>query len=420
MNPPGLRKLLRHALRAAAVFAALALLWVGLRPRPVAVEVAAATKGVFELWVEEDGETRIREPYLISAPLGGLLLRVELRPGDPVREGEVVAAIDPEVPGLLDARSEAEAEARVRVFEAMRRRAASQLEAAKAEAEKAQRYLERDRIRHEKGEIAAPMLADTEHALRVARSELASSESAVEIADYELDQAKAALLHSRNLRLDEAGRERQFEIRSPIEGVVVRRFQESSTIIPAAGPILEVGDPRDIEIRIDVLSEDAVKIRPGNPVRLEHWGGGAALEAVVRRVEPSAFTKVSALGVDEQRVWVFADFAEGSGSAAAVQGELAEGSLLLGDGYRVEARIVVSRREGVLKVPSGTVFRVPGGPGWAVYRIVGERAVLTPVERGADNGIETVVETGLEEGDRVVLHPGERVRDGAKVRTGES
>jgi HlyD family secretion protein len=414
-NRPG--RPLRHALRATAALAAVTLLWLGLRPRPVEVDLAPVVRGPFELSVEEDGETRIREPYLISAPLAGRLLRVELRPGDLVRKGQTLAIIDPDVPGLLDARSEAEAEARIRVFEATQRHAESQLEAARAETEKARRYLERDRIRHERGEIAAPMLADAEHALRVSQSQLAAAESSVEVAKYGLDQARAALLHSRRLRGDEAEPDRQFEVCSPIDGVVLRRFQESSTVIPASGPILEIGDPDDLEIRIDVLSEDAVRIRPGNPVRLERWGGDATLDAVVRRVEPSAFTKVSALGVDEQRVWIYSDFAESAAPAAAAKDpDLPGGTQVLGDGYRVEARIVVFRDEGALKAPSGALFRAPVSSGWAVYRVVGGRAEFTPVEPREDNGVETRIEAGLEEGDLLVVHPGERVRDGAAVR----
>ncbi len=419
MNESGPRRILRHWPKAAAVLVLAALGWLGLRPRPVEVDAATAVRGPFEMTVEEDGETRIREPYLISAPLAGRLVRVELEPGDLIAKGQILAAIDPGEPGLLDARTEAESQARVLAATALQRRAESQLETARAEETKAARYCERDRRRFEAGEIAAPMLEDAEHLLRVARNQVSASESAVEIAKFELDQAKAALLYSQNLRADQPGSERQFEIRSPIDGVVLRKFQESSTVIAAAGPILEIGDPDDLEIRIDVLSEDAVKIRPGNPVRLEHWGGPQPLEAFVRRVEPSAFTKVSALGVDEQRVWVYADFAGRDDPGAAAVPESPgppQGRQLLGDGYRVEAKIVVSKEDEVLKVPSGALFRDPEGGGWTVYRILRGKAAMTPVDRGQDNGIETSVTEGLAEGDLVVLHPGDRVRPGSPVR----
>lgn len=410
----------RLLFKGAVVLAVVALLWIGLRPRAVEIDAGTVSRGTFELSVEEDGETRIRDPYLISAPLFGRLLRIELEPGDLVSEGQVIAMIDPGEPGLLDERAEAETEARILAFEAAHRMAVSKLEKARAEEVKASRYYERDKIRKEKGEIAAPMLEDAEHALRIARSDVEAAGSAVEIAKFELDQAKAALLHSRNLRGDATGTTRQFEIRSPIDGVVLRRFKESSMMVPAAESILEVGDPNDLEIRIDVLSEDAVKIRPGNRVRIEHWGGPQPLEALVRRVEPSAFTKVSALGVDEQRVWVYADFSLHGGHESRASGSVeappAADGHLLGDGYRIEARIIVSREEEVLKVPSGALFRNPVDQSWAAYRIEGGKAVFTKVDRGDDNGVETSLRGGLEEGDLVVLHPGERVRPGVSVR----
>lgn len=414
------RRPLRLWLRAILGCAALALVWYGFQPRPVEVDVATVSRGTFEITVDEDGEARIRDPYLISAPLSGRLVRVELEPGDLVTQGQVIASIDPGEPGLLDARTEAESQARVLAAMALQRRAQSQLETSRAEESKAARYFDRDKKRFEAGEIAAPMLEDAEHLLRVARNEVTAAESAVEIARFELDQAKAALLHSQNLRSDEGGGERQFEIRSPIDGVVLRKFQESSTVIPVAGSILEIGDPDDLEIRIDVLSEDAVKIRSGNLVRIEHWGGPQHLEAFVRRVEPSAFTKISALGVDEQRVWIFADFAPAAETPLG-PGEFdrQNGQHLLGDGYRIEAKIVVSKEEGVLKVPSGALFRDPATGDWAVYRLMNGKSLLCPVEKLQDNGIETSLGAGLAEGDMVILHPGDRVESGTPVRRRE-
>lgn len=407
----------RRWLKWAIVPLILLLVWFGLRPRPVEVDVGTVTRGPFEITVDDDGETRIRDPYLISAPLSGRLVRVELEPGDLVTTGQVIAVIDPGEPELLDERTQAITEARVHMAEAAVARARSQLAVNQAEAEKAQRYYERDRKRMENGEIAAPMLEDMEHLLRVARNNSEAAESALEMTQFDLEQAKAALQHSTNLLADGGGggSSRQFEIRSPIDGVVLRRFQESSTVLQVAGEIIEIGDPDDLEIRIDVLSEDAVKIRPGNLVRIEHWGGPQPLEALVRRVEPSAFTKVSALGVDEQRVWVYADFSSEDPADETASPEVDAGRALLGDGYRIEARIVVDREESALKVPSGALFREPGKDGWSVYRVENGKAALAGIERGRDNGIEASVEGGLEEGDTVILHPGDRVDDGVKV-----
>lgn len=393
----------------------LVLVWFGFRPHPVEVDLAVVTRGTLEVTVDEDGETRIREPYLISAPLDGRLVRVELEPGDLISKGQVLAAIDPGEPGLLDARSRAEAEARLKAAEAAHKRALSQVEIARAEAEKAKRYRERDRRLLEKGNISQPMYEDALHALRVAESTLTAAWSSEEVARFEMDQAKAALVHSHRTESAETRSGREFEIRSPIDGVVLRRFQESSTMLAAASRILEIGDPEDLEVRIDVLSEDAVKVQPGQPVRLVNWGGSGELEAHIRRVEPSAFTKVSALGVDEQRVWVFADFAKEGGEPDPFPAEFPGGRTLLGDGYRVEAQIVVWSRKDAVKVPSGSLFRTQPDGGWAVYRAVEGRAVLTPVTRGQDNGMEAEIPEGLEEGDEVILHPGDRVGDGVKV-----
>jgi HlyD family secretion protein len=417
-SPQSILKRLRWIV---AVVILTILVWLGMRPKPVEVDLATISRGPIEVTVDEDGETRIRDPYLISAPLAGRLVRVELEPGDPIARNQVIAAIDPGEPGLLDARRQAESEARLKAAEAALRRSESQLEIAKAEAEKAARYVERDRERLAKGNISAPTLADTEHALRIARGNETAAQSALEVARFEMEQAEAALLHSRTLADDGIEGGRQFEIRSPIDGVVLRRFQESSTMLPAAEGILEVGNPNDLEIRIDVLSEDAVKIRPGQSVRLENWGGPDALHAHIRRVDPSAFTKVSALGVDEQRVWVYADFVDPDGdSEDRLNPELQTGRSLLGDGFRVEARIVVWKKEDVIKAPSGALFRNEKTNDWAVYRVRDGRAELVPVVRGQDNGIEAEIEEGLQEADEVILHPGNRIEDGVAVQARES
>jgi HlyD family secretion protein len=186
MSDNGMRRSVRLWLRLALAGGVVALAWLGMRPRPVEVDAATVTRGPFELTVEEDGETRIRDPYLISAPLSGRLERVELEPGDPISEGQVIASIDPGEPGLLDARTEAESEARVRVFEAAHRRTLTQVEKARAEETKAKRYYERDKVRQEKGEIALPMLEDAEHLLRVAQNDVSSAESAVDIAQFDV------------------------------------------------------------------------------------------------------------------------------------------------------------------------------------------------------------------------------------------
>lgn len=403
-----------------AVAIVAALVYLGIRPKPVEVDFGTVVRGPLVVTVNEDGETRIREPYLISAPLAGRLLRVKLEPGDSIKKDDVLAAIDPGEPGLLDARTEAEAQARANAAEAAHARSQSQLEIAKADADQAQRYLDRDLGRLERGNISDATLEDTEHALRVAKGNLAAAQSSLEISKFELEQAKAALLYSKSLGNPDEPTDRHFEIRSPIDGVVLRRFQESSTVIPGGERILEIGDPHDLEIRIDVLSQDAVRIQPGQRIMIEHWGGKETLTAWVRRVEPSAFTKISALGVDEQRVWVYGNFAA---PEQTEEGQVADSTGLndalghsLGDAYRIEARIAVSEQANVLKVPAGALFRDGDNNGendWSVYRANEEgKAVKVPIVVGERNDLEAAVISGLEEGDRVVQHPSDKVSPG--------
>ena len=407
----------------------------GMKPKPVAVDFGKVSRGSLVVTVNEDGETRIREPYLISAPLAGRLLRVELEPGDPLASDQVLAAIDPGEPGLLDARTEAEAQARVNAAQAAYERAESQLEIAKADVDRAKRYVDRDLGRLERGNITEPTLEDTEHQLRVARNNQSAAESSLDIARFELEQAKAALLYSRSLGREDGPTGRHFEIHSPIDGVVLRKFQESSTVLPAGERILEIGDPHDLEVRIDVLSQDAVRIRPGQRIIIEHWGGRDNLTAWVRRVEPSAFTKVSALGVDEQRVWVYGDF--GATQAGTRQGQVAGSTgsgrdentaaeaRSLGDAYRIEARIVVWEEPDALKVPAGALFRdgVSSTEGqaerrWAVYRRgADDTAEKIAIELGERNDQEAQVLSGLNEGDQVVLHPSDQVAEGTLLES---
>lgn len=399
-----------------AMVALSLLVFFGFRPKPVEVDLGEVGEGPMTVTVDEDGETRIREPYLISAPLAGRLLRVKLEPGDSIQKDQVLSAIDPSVPGLLDARSEAEAQARVAASEAAFRRAESQLEIAQADFEQAERYYERDLGRVERGNISDATLEDTEHAVRVARGNLAAAKSTLEITRFEREQAKAALLFSKSVSGEGAESERHFEIASPIDGVVLRRFQESSTMIPVGERILEVGDPQDLEVRIDVLSQDAVQIRPGQRIILEHWGGEKELVAWVRRVEPSAFTKVSALGVDEQRVWVYGDFDNEVESESASDAQSTLHSL--GDAYRVEARIITWERDKVRQVPSGALFRDDSeSRDWAVYRVsTAGTAEKVTVRIGERNDQAGEVLEGLEPGDRVVLHPSDKVTEGTRLK----
>jgi HlyD family secretion protein len=375
------------------------LLIYAFRPLPAEVDTAAVTRGPLVVTVTAEGKTRIKERYVVSAPLGGQLLRLRHRPGDPVSPGQtVLATIEPGDPSLLDARSRAEIEAKVKATEAARQQADAGLKRAQSAHQLAARQWERVRGL---GAAASADERDTaEGKERVAADEVRAAEFAVRVAEFEHEQAKAARVRVQPRLSAEAEQER-FDIRSPIGGLVLRVFQESAAVVSGGTKLLELGDPRDLEMEIDVLSTDAVKMRPGARVIVDHWGGPEPLAGRVRVVEPAGFLKVSALGVEEQRVNVIADFTDPL-----------EKRKPLGDAYRVEARIVISEGEAV-KVPAGGLFRRGGG--WACFAVRDGRAKLTDVAVGRTNGLDTEVLSGLGEGDAVVVHPSDRVKDGGRV-----
>ncbi len=367
-------------------------------PRPVEVDAGPVTRGAMRVTVDDDGETRVRERYAVAAPVSGQLGRIELDPGDAVAEGDVLARVAAAALPLLDARAVARAEAAAAMAEEAVVRAAAARDGAESEAERAAKEFARAGVLHGKGNLADAAFEAAEAAHRGAAHALAAAESALKMARFDAEQARAALLYAAG----GAPAAPVVEVRSPASGRVLRVREPSARDVMAGTVLLEVGDPSALELRVDVLSQDAVKIEPGAQAIIEHWGGEGELAARVRRVEPSGYTKVSALGVEEQRVDVIADFDEPAAAAA------------LGDGYRVEARIVVWEAGEVLRVPAGALFRA--GDGWGVYRVEGGVARLVGVEVGRDNGEVAEIRSGLAEGDEVILHPGDRVSDGARVR----
>lgn len=368
----------------------LALIIAGLWPQPIPVETATASVGVLRATVDEEGKTRIKQRYLVSAPVTGQLRRIPLKAGAEVRAGEtVIAVIDPLSPSLLDARSRALAEAR-------RATAVAQLERARAAHIFAASDLKRfEKLSAEKT-VSVQELEGAQWRETAAARELAAAESALRQAEAELAEFNVAGDGS-------AATTASTEVKAPTSGRVLRVFEESSRVVSAGMPLVEIGDPADLEVVIDVLSRDGAATMPGTRVELEQWGGGAPLLAKVRLVEPAAFTKVSALGVEEQRVNIIADFVTPP-----------EQRLNLGDNFRVEARIVVWETGDALKVPAGALFRRGGQ--WAVFVVSGRRARLQPVKVGRASGTETQVLEGLKNGDTVVLYPGDRVRDGGRVK----
>jgi HlyD family secretion protein len=377
-------------------------------PKPVRVDVETLQPGPLEVAVRDDGRTRLRERYVVSTPISGRLRRIALKVGDRVQAGEtVVAQLEPTSPTLLDPRERALAQARVKAAEGRQRRTQTELARARDSLEQAKVELERVLKLRAKQATTETQYEQAQLDVRIKSEELRSVEFLTEIAQYELEQEQAALLHvtrEEDEPGDAGGRANvEFNITSPITGRVLRVMQESSAVLTAGAALLELGDPNDLEVVVDVLSSDAVRIQPGQRTYFEHWGGPEPLRGAVRLVEPSGFTKISALGVEEQRVNVIIDFTDSLGKR-----------MTLGDGFRVEARIIVWESDHTLSVPTGSLFRA--GEDWGVFVVERGRAALRRVEIGENNGLRAQILSGLAEGDQVILHPSDQIADGVAIQ----
>lgn len=398
MARPRSRASTRRRLIVAAVAAVLLVLVVlALRPAPVPVDVAVVSRGPLEVTLEEDGETRVRNRYVISAPLSGRVLRIRLEPGDRVSAGEtVLATFLPNPPSLLDARTRAELQARVSAAEAALNRARAEEQRIDAELAQARRTLTRTERLVEGGALPPEQLEADQLAVNTLEKTLEAARAGVRAAQAELQMARASLMQPQR---DAAT---PIDIRSPIDGVVLRRLRESEAVVPQGEPLLEVGDVTELEIVADFLSTDAVRIRPGQRVYIVRWGGGEELRGRVRLVEPAGFTKVSALGVEEQRVNVIIDFDDPAAAFAQ-----------LGDRYRVEVRVVVWSTDDAVTVPVSSLVRE--GDGWSVFVVDGDRAVRRTVEIGQRSDTSAQVLSGVEPGERVVVFPSDQLEDGSPI-----
>jgi HlyD family secretion protein len=334
----------------------------------------------------------------VSVPVSGRVLRIELEPGDSVKRGAVVARVRAEAPALLDARTRTEAEAAVESARAALGRARAEEQRARTTLAQLQREVIRVRELVTGGVVATRELESAEAAAKAADEAASAAAFAVRAAQSELQRSEVRVAP---VPPDAVGR--VVAVTAPADGVVLRRLRESESVVPAGEPLLEIGDPRRLEIVSDLLSSDAVRIRPGARALIEQWGGSRGLDARVRRIEPAGFTKVSALGVEEQRVNVVLDFADSTEAWKA-----------LGDAYRVEVRIVTWEAPAVVKVPTAALFR--DGSRWAAYTVRDGRARQILLEIGHQTGQEAEVIAGIEEGTQLVLHPGDSLYDGARVR----
>jgi HlyD family secretion protein len=375
-----------------------ALIAIGLWPRAVRVESSTVSRGPLVITVDEEGMTRVKNRYVVSAPVAGQLRRIDWKAGARVEAGKtVLAVLESTGTEFLDARMQAQAEARVRAAEAARDAALAQQDRAKAAAKMFAADFERVKVLRERNVLSAQEFDTAQMRAETGAQDLRAAEFGLKVAEFELQQARALLV-----RGQPGGGGEPLIITSPVSGQILRVFQESARVVPAGFSVMEVGDPTDLEARIEVLSRDGVAIRPGARVILEQWGGAEPLAARVRLVEPSGFTKISALGVEEQRVYVVADFMDP-----------VERRATLGDNFRVEARIVVWENPNALRAATGAL--VQRGGKWQTFVIDGGRARLRAVTVGRSNGVQAEVLDGLEEAARLVVYPGDKVADGTRV-----
>lgn len=397
----GFRKWWWVGVAAMAVLAALA--WA-FAPRPLAVETATASMGPFERSIEENGRTRVRDRYLVSAPLSGELARIDLREGDAVTPATVLARLTPALAPMLDARTRAQLALQVETAEATLARAEAHVARAGTALAQARATLAREQGLARDRYIAASQLEASRLSVRAAQEDLRAAREDHHAAGHVLDQARAA--QTAVLRDDAS----PFPLRAPSAGQVLRVLRTSAGTVALGTPLLEIGDTARMEVVAELLTNDALQVTQGMPVRIERWGGPAPLQGHVRRIEPAAFTKVSALGVEEQRVNVLIDLDSPHAQWQA-----------LGDGYRVGVRIVVVARPSVLRVPASAVFPAAGSAAegdarMAVFVVEDGRARLRPVTLADRTGEQAWIAQGLRAGEQVILYPGDAVADGVRVQ----
>ncbi len=384
----------------ATLLAVAGAVFLALREPPVPVDLASATEGPMMVTIYDEGEARVRDVFIVSAPLTGRLLRVDLEPGDPVaRNKTVVARMVPAEPGFLDARSRAQAQAQEQALAAQVTSSLARIEQAQAEQKLADLDLGRMQSLKARGFASQATLDAARMRHDRAEAALLEARSAAASARYQLSAARAALMGP---SLADGGNTRGVAVTSPVSGTLLRVRQESEAMVASGTPLLEIGDPQAMEVVTDLLSTDAVGIAPGAAVEIDNWGGPRPLRGKVRNIEPSGFTKVSSLGVEEQRVNVHIDLVDPRATWER-----------LGHGYRVVVRIERWGSPKVLRVPVSALFRQQNR--WAVFTVSDGRARLTPVTIDHLNDEQAEVLKGLSAGDRVILHPGDKIVDGRRI-----
>jgi len=383
-----------------AIIIVLLFLVYGFWPRPIKVDTWQIASGPLRVTVEEEGRTRVQDRYVITAPVAGIALRLDQEVGDSIKRGDTLLCIEPLRSDVLDPRRRAEARARVQATRAALEAAKETAKAAKADAELAQRELKRMNSLFSEGSATQRMLDQAQAEAQRAQAYLRSSNFAVQVARYEYEAAQTALRYSAAEGVRDTTA--KVPIASPVNGSILRIHHKSEGVVIAGQPLVDVGDSRALEVETDVLSSDAVKIITGTRVIYDRWGGEKPLDGIVRTVEPVGFTKISALGVEEQRVLVISDIVSPPDEWKR-----------LGDGYRVISKFVVWEKDSVMQVPTSALFRK--GQDWAVFVLNNKRAHIKILDIGQKSGLMAEVLSGLKNGELVITHPDEELEDGSKV-----
>jgi HlyD family secretion protein len=390
----------KKALTVAIALLLLVLLVWAFMPTPAEVEIATVTQGRFERAVQEDGKTRVRDRYMVSTPLAGRVARIQLKQGDTVERSAPVATLWPVTPALLDERSRAEQLARVGALQAAVARTQANVARAMAALEQARTELQRSETLAEQGFVSSSQNESGRLSVRLREKELESARQDETVASYEQEQARVALRQF--AQPAQKGLQGTIEVKAPVSAKVLRVLQQSEGFVLAGTPLMELGDPTQLEVVLDILTEDAAPIQPGAVVQLSNWGGAEVLTGQVRLIEPAAFTKVSALGVEEQRVNAMIDITSAPDKWPT-----------LGDGFKVDVRVLVHVEENAVKVPVSALF--PIGTRSALFVFKDGRARLQELDIAARNGIEAWIKSGLAPGTQVIVYPDNKLRNNDRV-----
>jgi HlyD family secretion protein len=389
----------RKILMISVILIVVALLIYGFLPKTQEVDIAVVKRGALQITIEEEGRTRLKDRFTISSPTSGYLRRISAKVGDTIQKGQMVAVLEPLPSQALDPRSRATAQAAVASAEASLKAALERARVAKTDVAYLDQRKERLKALYDKGSIAKDQFDQISSEAQKANALQLSVEAEVNLARSELERAKITLQNFSSVR----ERSNSVEVKSPVSGAVFRIYRESEGAVNVGEPLMDLGNSRDLEVRVEVLSPDAVRIQKGTDVLFKRWGKEEPLKGKVRLVEPAGFTKISSLGVEEQRVLVIVDITSPP-----------EQWNLLGDGFRMEAHFVIWEGQNILQIPASALFR--SGEKWSVFVVDGGKARKRSVEIGQRNGLAAEIISGLKENEKLLAYPDDSIREGTKVK----